>query len=77
MVQAAQTVALIILACAVIYALYLLRREMRGAANTLRQVVDEYRDMNGRVRAIERELDINRPRAHDEPPRSPPPARGS
>jgi hypothetical protein len=56
-IQAVQTAALLTVAAAVIYTLLLFRRELRGAASTLREVVSNQTELDRNVRRAWERID--------------------
>ena len=78
-IQALQTVALVAVAVSVIYTMMLLRRELKGAASTLREVVASQTQLHQNVRRSWERIDaleaqLNEIAAHlrrleDQPPR--------
>jgi hypothetical protein len=71
-VQALQTLALVAVAVAVIYTLLLLRGELKGAAATLRQVIDGQNQLQENVRRSWERIDAIEARLTRLEPRRPP-----
>jgi hypothetical protein len=57
-VQSAQTAALLTVAGAVIYTLYLLRKELKGAASSLREVISNQSQRDQNVRRSWEHIDM-------------------
>ena len=57
MIQAAQTAALLTVAAAVIYVLYLLRQELRGASRAMGEVLRNQKEVEESIERIWRRID--------------------